>query len=1168
VAHLSLAVLGPFRATLDGEFVVQAAGRQQALLAYLAVEAERAHSREALARLLWPERPDREALTALRYALSNLRRALHDRQASRPFLLITRYTVQFNRASDHWLDVAAFLDAVDCPGADLDGLTRGMALYRGSFLGDVAVAESPAFEEWALLRREQFHRQAVITLQRLAARHELRGDLEQAAARTRQHLVLEPWDEAAHRRLMRLLALGGQRSAALAHYKACCHVLARELGVEPADDTTALYERIRSGEVVHVAVGQPASPPPYPRATIPSAPFVAREQELSRLDRFLKLALTGQGRVVFVSGEAGSGKTALIDQFARRAMERHSDVAMAGGRCSAHGGIGDPYLPFREILQMLTGDIEAGQAGGAITAEHARRLWAVFPDAVHAVVNEGPELIDRYLPGQALALRAEAFAPGGALWQTRLEELSKRREARADPADPLQVDLFEQVTRVLQNLARRYPLILVLDDLQWADSGTLSLLFHLGRRLRGQRILIVGAYRPADLAPGQNGERHPLEPILHELQRDLGEVQVDLDQADGRGFVEAFLDTEPNRLDRAFRETLYQRTKGHPLFTVELVRGLVDRGDLVQDETGQWAEGPALDWAVLPARVEAVIAGRFGRLPADWRQMLAVASVEGETFTAEVVARVQGADDRQVFRWLSGPLSKQYRLVTAHSRRRVDRRRLSRYAFRHILFRDYLYRSLDEVERARLHEAVGKELEALYAEQVGEISAQLARHFEAAGMIPQAVDYLFQAGNGAVRLSANEAAIACLTRALELLETLPETPGRDRQEFALRLALYAPLTATRGYACPELARSNARAHELSLRQGEAEHLIPALILLSGFYSFRAEFQTAMDLAGRALMLAEQAGAPGHIVWATQVLGMTRMYRGDLVAAREYLEQTLRFDDSHHKAMVPVRGIDPRVAYTSFAAWVVWFLGYPNQAQQLSEEGFCLAQEADHLPSLSMALCVGRIVPRVFCREYGAIPALVEAYAQLAAGHRLGPSQAGARIAGGRALVHHGHAQAGIAEMQQGLADWQATGTKAWAPMYLGMLADAYLEASQLEQAQSALDKAFTAVQQSGERMVEAELHRLQGEVLLAQAEEDEAESRFRQAVEVARHQHARSWELRATMSLARLLSQQGYVKEAHRKLADIYGWFAEGFDTPDLQEAWALLRDLAPERES
>jgi predicted ATPase len=211
----------------------------------------------------------------------------------------------------------------------------------------------------------------------------------------------------------------------------------------------------------------------------------------------------------------------------------------------------------------------------------------------------------------------------------------------------------------------------------------------------------------------------------------------------------------------------------------------------------------------------------------------------------------------------------------------------------------------------------------------------------------------------------------------------------------------------------------------------------------------------------------------------------------------------------------------------------------------------------------MALSVGNIVPHVLRREYAVIPGLVEAFTQLSAEHRLGLSEPVVCLARGRALVHQGQVDAGMREMQQGLTDWRATGTQAWAPLHLGMFADAYLETGQPEQAQAALDEAFLAVRQSGERMVEAESHRLQGEVRLAQGDENEAEACFRRAVTVARRQEARSWELRATMSLARLLGQQGRAQEGRSMLADIYGWFTEGFDTPDLREAQLLMEQLS-----
>jgi adenylate cyclase len=369
-------------------------------------------------------------------------------------------------------------------------------------------------------------------------------------------------------------------------------------------------------------------------------------------------------------------------------------------------------------------------------------------------------------------------------------------------------------------------LVLVVDDLQWADLGSISLLFHLGRQLAGSRILIVGAYRPEEVALGRpvspllaggiegGRERHPLEPVVNEFQRDFGHIMVDLGQAESRDFVEAFLDSEPNRLGVAFREMLYQQTHGHPLFTIELLRGLQERGDLIQDPEGHWVEGPALDWETLPARVEAVIAERMGRLAEPLQAALRVASVEGEVFTAEVVARVRAADEGEVVGRLSGELDRRHRLVRAQAIERLGSRRVSRYRFRNYLFQKYLYDSLDEVERAYLHEDVGNVLEELYGDQASEIAAiaaiapQLAWHFQEAGMAEKAIHYLHQAGEKAVQLSAYQEGIAHLTRGLELLMALPDSGGKEhrleraQQELALQLALGMAWIGAKGFPAP------------------------------------------------------------------------------------------------------------------------------------------------------------------------------------------------------------------------------------------------------------------------------------------------------------------------------------------------------------------------------
>jgi hypothetical protein len=608
-------------------------------------------------------------------------------------------------------------------------------LYRGSFLEGFSVGDSPAFEEWALFTREQIARQVSSALHGLAASYEQRGQYEQAQSCAWRQVELEPWDEAAHQQLMRTLALSGQRSAALAQYETCRRLLAEELGVEPGKETTRLYEQIRNGKLKAPELF-PVTPPDLTArlplfleeepAEIERPVFVARERELAQLDGFLDLALAGQGRVVFVTGEAGSGKTALVQEFTWRAQDVHADpsslrqaqdgagsgqaLVVASGNCNAYTGIGDPYLPFREILELLTGDVEAKWAAGAMTREHALRLWNTLPLAAQALVEAGPDLIGTFVFRAALLERAMTCTqwPGRADWLTRLDELVERRPTTVSSAPgPRQSDLFKQYTRVLQTLAQRAPLLLVLDDLQWADLGSISLLFHLGRQLASSRILIVGAYRPEEVALGRDGARHPLEPVVNEFQRDFGDITVNLGQAESRDFIEAFLDSEPNRLGGAFREMLYRQTHGHPLFTIELLRGLQEQGDLVQDPEGRWVEGPALDWETLPARVEAAIRERIGRLAEPLQAALRVASVEGEMFTAEVVARVRAADEREVVGRLSGELDRTHRLIRAQAIERLGARRVSRYRFRNYLFQKYLYDDMDEVERAYLHEDVG-----------------------------------------------------------------------------------------------------------------------------------------------------------------------------------------------------------------------------------------------------------------------------------------------------------------------------------------------------------------------------------------------------------------------------------------------------------------------------
>jgi oligopeptide transport system substrate-binding protein len=321
----------------------------------------------------------------------------------------------------------------------------------------------------------------------------------------------------------------------------------------------------------------------------------------------------------------------------------------------------------------------------------------------------------------------------------------------------------------------------MLDDLQWADGASTSLLFHLGRRLAGRRILLVGAYRASELSstPPTTGygsaqtQRHPLEPVLNEFKRLFGDIEIDLGQippAECRAFVDALLDSEPNQLGKAFREALFRQAKGHPLFTVELLRDMQDRGDLVRDKEGRWIEEATLDWNALPVRVEAIIEQRLGRLDQELQEILTVGSVEGEIFTAQVVARLQNVSERQLLRQLSREVEQHHRLVRTRDEVAVGAQRLSRYQFGHVLFQQYLYNQLSPGERRLLHGEIAALLEELYQGHTDEITVQLARHYTEAEQAEKAVPYLSRAGDQARLAYAHEEAIEYYRRLLVFLK--------------------------------------------------------------------------------------------------------------------------------------------------------------------------------------------------------------------------------------------------------------------------------------------------------------------------------------------------------------------------------------------------------------
>jgi predicted ATPase len=519
---------------------------------------------------------------------------------------------------------------------------------------------------------------------------------------------------------------------------------------------------------------------------------------------------------------------------------------------------------------------------------------------------------------------------------------------------------------------------------------------------------------------------------------------------------------------------------------------------------------------------------------------------------------------------LSNELDRQHRLVTAEALYQAGGQRLSRYRFRHYLFQHYLYHRLDVTERAYLHEAVGSVLEGLYGEHSEQIAVQLAYHYEQAGVTEKAVTYLLQAGERAQRLSANQEAIRHLSQGLMLLANLPDSPPRARLELALQISLGHALAAINGYAAPEVGKAYNRAYELALQVEEAPQIFAALHGLQAYHNSLAELHKTRAVAEQMLRLTQSPPDPFLRVAAHHVLGSTYWNLAELGPAREQFEQGIAlYHRQNHQAYVRLCGQDEGVACLALLAYLLWLLGYPDQALQRAHEALALAEELAHPFTHAMALNYVTLV-HLFRREEQEFQRQAEAFIKLSTDQDFSVWLANATFVRGYGLVRQGKME-GIKQMQRGLSARLATGSEVHQSTMLVGLAEGYMKAGETEQGLRLLSEALALVNKGDSRILEAEIYRLKGELLLiyenaitnaSSTRFAEAEASFHQAIDVARRQQAKSFELRATINLCRLWQVQGKGAEAHALLAEIYGWFTEGFDSADLLEAKALLEAL------
>jgi DNA-binding SARP family transcriptional activator/predicted ATPase len=1202
MTKLVVRLLGGYRVELDGKAVYDfETNKARALLAYLVVEADRPHRREALAGLLWPERPDTVARTNLRQALARVRRALSD-YAPPFFLFITPTDVQFNTASDYTLDVvelAAFVSSQACQHQLLP------TALCADFLDGFVMPDSESFEEWVLSRQEHYHRLAMETLETQNAYFEMAGDYAQAAAAARLQLKLEPWLEEAHRRCMRALALAGRRDEALHQYEVCRHALQSELGVEPASNTQTLYADILAEKVVAMRPSQTVVAAGAARPAGSSGPafflparLVAREDELGQLSGHLQAALAGETRVAFVSGDAGSGKTMLLEVFAASAMAVHRDLLVAGARCSPGGGL-DPLAPLRKVMEMLCGDLASDVAWRLPSEHQLDRLQRASGFILASLAERGPGLVDTLVPAASLARRARMVAP----WVAAEPPWSAPLPAKPAPsALSAREALFDQMICTLAAVARTAPLLLLFDDLQWVDEASAAFLARIGRELEGSRLLILGAFRSATVELGRrdgqspeaggdtNGDinseikRHPLAAVINELRRSRGEITINLDRADGRALVEALVDTEPNRLGARFRDALYMQTGGHALFTVELLRSLRERGEIFKDAAGRWTAPATLEWGPLPAKVDGAIAERIERLPAVCRRILACASVQGDDFSGEATAELAGVPAAGVLTCLSDSLARRHHLVRPEGLQWLRGGQQSMYRFSHHLFQKYLYDQLDAVERARLHAEFAAALERQIADDQAErerISAILAWHYEEGGQWLQAARALYDAGRQAMRVSAYPEASNLFKRALALLAHTPPSHERSELELHLQVAQLGPQRNAEGLTGAGLARMLARATQAGVNEVQGWARLMMLEFQIEPLVAQGQFDAALAVAAQILERAMQADEEAFVAVSHWQFGFIYNLMGKPREAEGHLNRVLTWLTPERRTELRATlGTDFATPALCFSALDLWWLGFPDQALARSASAVTWAQEQEDTFGLATACAIGATVLFLMRDDGAALQEWSELCHCLSMRHGFAMWQLYAEVFLGRLAILRGEEEAGLKQMRHALAGWQAMGMTIGTDILVLVLVDGCLVAAQRHaqgdhaQRDKLLSIALTAIDSvigppcipCGQSYA-AELHRLRGELHLMRggpAAGEAVRECFRMALALAQEQGALGWELRVIMSLVRLREQQGEpcaaeLAEARRTLSDLYAQYSEGFTSPDLQDAAALI---------
>ncbi len=871
--------------------------------------------------------------------------------------------------------------------------------------------------------------------------------------------------------------------------------------------------------------------------------FVGRQSEMEQMRHALELAKAGHGQIVGIMGEPGVGKSRLCYEF--KVLSQHGCLVLE--TFSVSHGKAYPYLPLIDLLKnyfQLTPHDDERQRREKITGR---------------VLTLDRSLED-ILP--YLFFLLGLTEPASPLQQ--MDPQVRRRR------------IFEAIKRLLVRESLNQLLLVIFEDLHWLDAETQAFLLQFTESVPTARILLLVNYRPEYQQSWGGKTYHTqvrLDPLGPEQAREL---------------LTALLGDEA--VLRPITQVILAKTEGNPFFIEEIVQELFEQGVLVRDPKGGallrpgfstdytptvGRASPAPTDLHIPTTVQGVLVARIDRLPPEEKVLLQTLAVIGKEFSLSPLKKVVDQTEEELLRLLSHLQAGEF-IYEQPAFPEPE------YTFKHALTQEVAYNSLLLERRRVLHERAAQALEALFHSRLEDYYGDLAHHYSRSGNTPKAVEYLGLAGQQAVQRSAHAEAFEQLTTALELLQTLPDTPQRAQQELGLQTTLGPLMMMTKGWAALGIERVYVRAHELSQQTGATTQRFSALVGLYALSLVQGKLQRAHEWEGQLQSLARQQQDPVLLLEAHHACWSTALSRGELKVAQAHAEQGLALYDPqlHHSHAWLYSGHDPGVCARVWGALVSWLQGYPAQALQSAHTALTLAHELGHPFTAAHVLSHAAQLDQ-FRREGLAVQERAEAALTLAAEQGFPFWLAWGSMLHGWAVADQGQVEEGIAQLRQGLAAYQATGAEMWRPYFLALLAEGYGNGGQTDEGLTVLAEALAQVDKTGERFYEAELYRLKGQLTLqkfqgpgskfhvadrlepsVQRLEAEAEECFLKAIEIARRQQAKSLELRAATSLARLWQQQGKREEARQMLAEIYGWFTEGFDTVDLKEAKALLEEL------